>query len=178
MDWPWDHTLWKTRGREWDFEFLLLPLGTGIPAWYRIWSQMFKATSDSRDGIQRRFGVFELGPRLGYAATMLLDPEGRRDAAGRPIFHQLALVTTDGEPPCLPADWATTLLHHAKPEYDRVFGWTGKEAPTLEIGLLPRWDIEIPEGGVPPGERRDFRVEVATRPRQSLAGRFLRWLEG
>jgi len=83
--------IWATRGRAWGFRFLL---DGGFEDPLIAYSEAFSGIEDEVEVLRRRGDV---------VALRFLDPEGRRDRAGRPIAHDivvfegLAGVTTAAE---------------------------------------------------------------------------------
>lgn len=80
--------LYRTRGRDWDYAFLLQPRPLLSEGWYALHRRMFSGVEPSEVPQLLRG---QLGIGLGHAffATAFLDP-ARRDSQGRPIAHYLA----------------------------------------------------------------------------------------
>lgn len=70
--------IWATRGRDWGFRFLL-DGGLGDPL--LTYEEVFR-------GMNSREGLVRVGRHLGVRFP---DPEGRRDAAGRIIHHDIVV---------------------------------------------------------------------------------------
>lgn len=108
--------IWATRGRSWGFRFLLdAGLTDPLPAYERAFAGFVDAPS--------------LWHRTGREVALRLpDPNGRRDAAGRVVFHEFvvfgAMADSVGSVEAgLQAIWP--LVEHA---YARV--WGGDRPPT------------------------------------------------
>lgn len=72
--------IWSTRGRDWGHRFLRHD-GASDPLLHR--DRAFEGTDDD-DGEVLRY-------RSSTLAMRFEDPEGRKDAAGRPILHELII---------------------------------------------------------------------------------------
>lgn len=88
-----DRLIWATRGHSWGFRFLL---DAGLDDPLPRYQEAFADLADSSTVWRRDRGV---------VALRLIDPEGRRDLAGRPIPHEFVVFdeladqvdsTTDG----------------------------------------------------------------------------------
>lgn len=71
--------LWATRGRVWGFRFIRT---AGLSDPLPTYEKAFSGTEDDLE-IWRRLG--------NTVAARLLDPEGRKDQSGRPIFHDFVV---------------------------------------------------------------------------------------
>jgi len=80
--------LYRTRGRDWDYAFLLQPRPILSEGWYALHRRMFSGVEPSETPLLLRG---ELGVGLGYPffATTFVD-RARRDSQGRPVAHYLA----------------------------------------------------------------------------------------
>lgn len=77
--------LWATRGREWGFRFLI---GADLAEPLAIYEAAFAPLADAAEGCVANNG---------RVALRLLDPDGRRDRAGRLILHEFVLDGGLGE---------------------------------------------------------------------------------
>jgi len=75
--------VWATRGRTWGFRFLR---DGGYADPLQVRDQAFSSLDDQVEVYRR------VGP---YVALRFTDPEGRRDASGRPIPHEFVIVSSD-----------------------------------------------------------------------------------
>lgn len=80
--------LYRTRGHDWDYAFLLQPPPLLSEGWYALHRRMFSGVEPTESPLLIRG---ELGIGLGHPffATTFVD-SGRRDSQGRPIAHYLA----------------------------------------------------------------------------------------
>lgn len=76
--------IWAPRGRDWGFRFLR---DAGLPDPLMTYEAAFSLLGDEPDCFAKE-GEF--------VALRMLDPEGRRDAAGRMIFHEFVLLRHSG----------------------------------------------------------------------------------
>jgi hypothetical protein len=80
--------LYRTRGRDWDYAFLLQPeplLGEG---WYALHRRIFANVEPSAEPVLLR-GELGIGAGHPFFATAFTDAE-RRDSQARPIAHYIA----------------------------------------------------------------------------------------
>lgn len=114
------HVLWFTRGKGWDYTFLLWPLLPRIADPDGLRERIFEGikpgylphsiTGRVRDGRERR----------GYLATAFVDP-ARRDDEGRAIVHRIVWFPPDGNThEVAPADWGPQLVAAMHEPYDAV----------------------------------------------------------
>lgn len=114
------HVLWITRGKGWDYTFLLWPLLPRIADPDGLRQRIFDGvrpgyvpqsiTGRVRDGHERR----------AYLATTFIDTV-RRDDAGRPIIHHLVWFPPDGDTrEVAPTDWGPQLVDAVRDPYDAV----------------------------------------------------------
>lgn len=90
-----DEILYRTRGHDWDYGFLLQPeplLGEG---WYALYRRIFAGVEPGPEPVLLRGA---LGVRRGepFFATTFTDPS-RHDFQGRPIAHYLAWLGNAAE---------------------------------------------------------------------------------
>jgi hypothetical protein len=87
--------LYRTRGRDWDYGFLLQPpplLGEG---WYTLHRRVFANVEPGRAPVLLR-GALGVGTGKPFFATTFTDAE-RRDSQGRPIAHYIVWLGPDAE---------------------------------------------------------------------------------
>jgi hypothetical protein len=87
--------LYRTRGRDWDYAFLLQPQPLLSEGWYALHRRMFGGVEPGEEPVLLRG---ELGVGLGHPffATTFVD-SARRDSQGRPVAHYLAWLGTAAE---------------------------------------------------------------------------------
>lgn len=114
------HVLWFTRGKGWDYTFLLWPLLPRIADPDGLRERIFAGirpgyvphsiTGRVRDGREQR----------AYLATTFIDPV-RRDNVGQPIVHHVVWFPPDGDT-CLvaPVDWGSQFVAAVRAPYDAV----------------------------------------------------------
>lgn len=109
--------IWATRGRDWGFRFLL---DGGLDDPLLVYEDAF-ATLTAPEGISRAGDV---------VAVRFLDPEGRQDAAGRTIPHDVVL------------SGAVVELPETLEEIQQlIWRWIGERYAAI-------WDRPAPEGAV------------------------------
>jgi hypothetical protein len=87
--------LYRTRGRDWDYGFLLQPppvLGEG---WYTLHRRIFASVEPGPAPLLLR-GALGVGTGTPFFATTFTDTE-RRDSQGRPIAHYIVWLGPDAE---------------------------------------------------------------------------------
>lgn len=87
--------LYRTRGRDWDYGFLLQPpplLGEG---WYTLHRRVFANAEPSPEPLLLR-GELGIGTGKPFFATTFTDAE-RRDSQGRPIAHYIVWLGSEAE---------------------------------------------------------------------------------
>lgn len=87
--------LYRTRGRDWDYGFLLQPpplLGEG---WYTLHRRVFANVEPGPRPLLLR-GELGIGTGKPFFATAFTDSE-RRDSQGRPIAHYIVWLGSDAE---------------------------------------------------------------------------------
>lgn len=132
--------LWRTRGRHWDYTFVLRPITPHRDGWYDVHKQVFASLTP---GIEPATcgGVFVCGnDKYNYMATTFLD-ELRHDIAGRSIAHYLIYFTKTGlnEPDIrqVPKDWGKQVVSSFDIAFDKIF-----EQPHPEYQFLINECIE------------------------------------
>jgi hypothetical protein len=87
--------LYRTRGRDWDYAFLLQPpplLGEG---WYTLHRRIFANVEPGPAPLLLR-GALGVGTGTPFFATTFTDAE-RRDSQGRPVAHYIVWLGSDAE---------------------------------------------------------------------------------
>jgi hypothetical protein len=114
--------LFRTRGRDWDYAFLLQPdplIGEG---WYALHRGIFANVEPSaRPWLER--GSLKVGLGYPYLATTFTDPE-RRDHQGRPVAHYLVWLDGGGSGAPSPQGFGPALVSALGPALDAVFELT------------------------------------------------------
>jgi hypothetical protein len=80
-----DDVLYRTRGRDWDYGFLLQPVPLLSEGWYSLHRRIFANVEPSPSPLLLR-GALGIGTGKAFFATAFTDAE-RRDSQGRPIAH-------------------------------------------------------------------------------------------
>lgn len=108
--------IWATRGRDWGFRFLRTG-GFGDPL--PIYGEVFAGVDD-----QEQF-CRHVGDKV---ALRFLDPESRKDAAGRVIPHDFVVFPPEAHDLNSVADG----VERVWPEVEMIFGraWDSSEAPS------------------------------------------------
>jgi hypothetical protein len=114
-----EHFLWRTRGRNWDYLFLVEPHSRYSHDWYPLHKQIF---ADSEPRLVERYVVGELSdqqsqPPLVFVATVFLD-DRRKDAHGRPVAHYMVWLRP-GEAlrdvrKCIPQGWGHAVVSRVR----------------------------------------------------------------
>ncbi len=92
-----EHLLWRTRGRHWDYLFLVEPHARYGQGWYSLHKEVFADSEPRPEG--ERYVLGELldeqsRQRMVFVGTVFLD-DHRRDAFGRPIAHYMVWLRPD-----------------------------------------------------------------------------------
>lgn len=138
--------LYRTRGRDWDYAFLLQPpplLGEG---WYTLHRRIFAHVEPTAEPLLLRG---ELGIGLGHPffATVFTD-SARRDSQDRPIAHYLAWLGKSAEAaPGL--SYGPGLIAALAPALDAVFelsplALTGGQTKPLDALLRAKFQAALP----------------------------------
>lgn len=160
---PSTELLYRTRGRDWDYAFLLQPpplLGEG---WYTLHRRIFAHVEPTAEPLMLRG---ELGIGLGHPffATVFTDG-ARRDSQDRPIAHYLAWLGKSAEAaPGL--SYGPGLVTALAPALDAVFdlsplALTSGQTKPLDALLRAKFQAALPE---------------ATLSARATASGSLRWL--
>jgi hypothetical protein len=139
--------LYRARGRDWDYAFLLQPppiLGEG---WYTLHRRIFAHVEPTEEPLLLRG---ELGVGLGepFFATVFTD-HARRDSQDRPIAHYLAWLgqSAEGAPGM---SFGPGLVSALAPALDAVFdlsphALTSGQSKPLDALLRARFEAALPE---------------------------------
>jgi hypothetical protein len=110
--------LYRTRGRDWDYAFLLQPLPIVSEGWYRLHRRIFTHVEPAEKPVLLR-GSLGVGMGHAFLATTFTDPR-RRDSQGRAIAHYMtwlgAEATTASD-----VSFGPELLSALDPALDAVF---------------------------------------------------------
>jgi hypothetical protein len=87
--------LWATRGRSWGFRFLPVAGSSAGADPLPLYERAFAGHEGEAEGCWDTDGLL---------AVRILDPEGRRDEAGRTIPHEIVLEAAQVEHVATPAD--------------------------------------------------------------------------
>jgi hypothetical protein len=82
-----NNILWSTAGRDWEFRFLLEP--EQCDDWVAYHRSIFQPSAANETDINH--GSILSGSVI-YTSVVFLDPEGRKDSAGRVIPHEVAVI--------------------------------------------------------------------------------------
>jgi hypothetical protein len=110
--------LYRTRGRDWDYAFLLQPRPLLSEGWYTLHRRIFSGVEPSEEPVLLRG---ELGVGLGqpFFATAFVDG-ARRDSQERPVAHYLAWLGKAAE--AAPGvSFGPGLVSELAPALDAVF---------------------------------------------------------
>ncbi len=150
--------LWRTRGRTWDYAFVLRPSKPQREQWYDAYRSIFSGLTPAAPGelTRTRHGVFG---RSAYVATTFCDPQAC-DEAGRPIAHSVAWFP-GYLPEALPADWGQQIvdaiaddLHRAAaPPDERRFAGEAVDLTGPAVALDPGTRLNIPHAPILRGAR-------------------------
>jgi len=123
-----DRLLWRTRGRRWDYAFLLLPQDRPAGGWYRAYqsvvASMAASPADADTG-KPTLSVLALphesGGEILLAAASVADR--RRDAAGRPVRHTFFYLLTgqQQERATVPTCWPVAVLGFLSEAYAAAY---------------------------------------------------------
>jgi len=87
--------LYRTRGRDWDYAFLLQPEPLIVEGWYALHRRIFAQVEPGPVPLLLR-GALAVGVGQPFFATAFTDPV-RRDDQDRPIAHYVAWLGRDAE---------------------------------------------------------------------------------
>ena len=138
--------LYRTRGHDWDYAFLLQPppiLGEG---WYGLHRRIFANVEPAKAPLLLR-GSLAVGTGYPFFATAFTDAE-RVDYQGRPIAHYLAWLGADAE--AAPGvSFGPALVQALRPALDSVFelspdALTRGGTKPLDTLLRARFQVALP----------------------------------
>lgn len=87
--------LYRTRGRDWDYGFMLQPAPLLREGWYTLHRRIFANVEPSPTPLLLR-GALGIGTGQPFFATTFTDQQ-RRDSQARPIAHYLTWLGSDAE---------------------------------------------------------------------------------
>lgn len=87
--------LYRTRGRDWDYAFLLQPVPLIGEGWYALHRRIFSNVEPEPTPLLLR-GALGIGIGHPFFATAFTDPE-RVDSQGRPVAHYIVWLGADAE---------------------------------------------------------------------------------
>jgi hypothetical protein len=87
--------LYRTRGRDWDYAFLLQPVPLLGEGWYALHRRIFAHVEPEPTPLFLR-GALGVGTGHPFFACAFTDPE-RTDSQGRPVAHYIAWLGADAE---------------------------------------------------------------------------------
>lgn len=153
--------LYRSRGRHWDYAFLLHPEPLLREGWYTLHRRIFSNVEPSSVPLLLR-GALGVGLGQPFLATAFTDAV-RRDSQSRPIAHYLTWLGKSAEaaPGC---SFGPQLVAALAPAIDAVFELTVErlrrgETKPLDALLQQRFSAALPARelelrGDPPGEIR------------------------
>lgn len=119
-----DSILWRTRGRAWDYCFVLRPVHPHIETWYDFHADAFSGAMPGAAPINVGGVLLTIeGEEVRFVATAFQDAT-LKDAAERPIAHYFVwFPNLPGAPPTLliPADWGNQLVRAFGDEWGSAF---------------------------------------------------------
>lgn len=129
-----DSVLWRTRGYEWDYSFILRPVHPHIETWYDFHADVFSETTPgATPSITGGFLRLGDGDEMPFVATSFQDPT-LRDAAGRPIAHYLIwFPNTPGRPTeyAVATNWGAQVISAFGEEWRSAFDSDGSSDDDL-----------------------------------------------
>jgi hypothetical protein len=120
--------LYRTRGNDWDYAFLLQPEPLLSEGWYTLHRRIFANVEPTPTPVLLR-GALGVGLGHAFLATAFTDPK-RSDYQARPVAHYIAWVgkAAEGAPGC---SFGPGLVDALGPALDAIFGL---DAETLKRG--------------------------------------------
>lgn len=113
-----EDVLYRTRGRDWDYAFLLQPAPLLVEGWYALHRRIFSSVEPSATPCLLR-GALGVGTGQPFFATAFTD-EARRDSQARSIAHYLTWLgpAADAAPG---VSFGPGLVRALAPALDEVF---------------------------------------------------------
>jgi len=142
--------LYRTRGHDWDYAFLLQPdplIGEG---WYALHRRIFANVEPTETPVLLR-GALGIGVGQPFFATAFTDAE-RRDYQARPVAHYIAWLGPDAEN-AVGASFGPGLVDQLAIALDSVFDLapeavTRGETKALDTLLRARFRAKLPQAAV------------------------------
>lgn len=135
------YVLWRTRGYNWDYDFVLEPESPSSGGWYLIHRSVFGGVTPTMKPTYVRGTLVDTGAEsVPFVGAAFLDPS-RRDAHGRPVAHYVMWFrvgeTFNEVLSGTPAGWEITFLKHVSEVFDSpdVFA---ASITSEESGFSPR----------------------------------------
>lgn len=142
--------LWRTRGRDWDYLFLLRPEEPALPGWLHAFEHIFPDDQAPRTGVYyakgELWGPSANGPSA-FIAAALTDPT-RSDFAGRPLQHFFVyMLRNEADAALFTEGWGASLLEALGPGLDAIFAEQRGEDDPLAFSqrLLRGLHARLPE---------------------------------
>jgi hypothetical protein len=140
--------LYRTRGHDWDYAFLLQPEPLLVEGWYTLHRRIFSNIEPEPTPVLLR-GALGIGVGQPFLATAFTDAV-RRDYQARPVAHYLTWLGKNAEAaPML--SFGPALIEALSPALDAVFGLApetlkrGQNKP-LDALLQERFLAALPAG--------------------------------
>jgi hypothetical protein len=135
------NVLWRTRGRHWDYTFVLQPASPLLDSWYDIHVKVFAGLTPGNSPVTRG-GVLSYGDeRCPYLATTFRDSE-RLDVAGRPVAHYLvcfpSVEVDDSRLLNIPKDWGEQIVLAFGGAFNMTFDLSPSELQDSETESIER----------------------------------------
>jgi hypothetical protein len=140
------HLLYRTRGRDWDYAFLLQPARILGEGWYTLHRRMFANVEPTPEPLLLR-GALGVGVGHPFFATTFVDST-RRDSQDRPVAHYLAWLGQAAED-APGVSFGPRLVAALEPALDAVFNLrpellTRGETKALDSLLRERFEAALP----------------------------------
>jgi hypothetical protein len=165
-----DSVLWRTRGRTWDYGFVLRPVHPHVETWYDFHADAFSGAAPGTSPISVGGVLLTVdGEKVSFVATAFQDAI-LKDAAERPVAHYLVWFPSLAGAPLsfeIPADWGNQVIQAFGDEWKTAFSSDGASEDDL-LATARAFVKEVPlsdAGGV--SIRFDRRV-VEKKKRQAL----------
>lgn len=133
--------LWRTRGRVWDYAFILKPSFRTEVNWYRFNTEAFADLNPTREE-QYRAGYLD-GEEWCWVSAAFLD-EHRKDGSGRPVAHYIV--------------WFYPVIRRGKTKFSVPARWARQFVSALGPVLDAGFDLEL-EGNEPTS--RNSQIDAA-----------------